>query len=115
MKTVLKELGVVQNIGLGDRVIRMIIGMVMLVGVLAYYQFTDAMIGWQVYIALLAVYPLMTGFMGWCPLYGMMDVKSCKMEGRNQCGTIPYQVDAALGHRPVAYHGYDHSLAGSHH
>ena len=115
MKTMLEKLGVIQNVGLGDRLLRIVIGMVMLVGTIIYLQGSDAYMGWQAYIALLSVYPLMTGILGWCPLYTLSRVKTCKMTGRNQCGTLPYQVDAALGHRPVAERDYDHSLAGSHH
>ena len=115
MKTILSKLGVIQNIGLVDRLLRVVIGGVMLVGVMLYLQRSEAVVDWQAYIALFSIYPLMTGILGWCLLYAMTDVKTCKLTGRNQCGTLPFQVDAALGHRPMPVHDHDHSLAGSHH
>jgi hypothetical protein len=67
---------------------------------------------------LLAVYPLMTTLVGWDVIYQFFGARSCTLTGgRNQCGTLPYEVDAALGHSPKLDEGYDydHSLAGSHH
>ena len=67
---------------------------------------------------LLAVYPLMTTMMGWDPIYQLFGARSCSIEGgRNQCGTLPYEVDAALGHKPQPTEGYeyDRSLTGSRH
>lgn len=115
MKTLLSKLGVIQNVGLADRVIRVIIGAFMLIGVMVYIQRTGVIVDSEAYVALLSIYPLLSGILGWDPLYAMTQVRTCRMTGRNQCGTLPYQVDAAMGHRPMPNHEYDHSLAGSHH
>ena len=65
---------------------------------------------------LFAIYPLMTTMMGWDPLYQLFGARSCTVEGgRQQCGTFPYEVDAALGHDPKPDQSHDHSLTGSHH
>lgn len=107
----------VENIGLTDRMLRFFGG-----GALMAYGVISAMLtGHDVISAvaiLLAVYPLMTTMMGWDPFYEILGARSCKPEGgRNQCGTLPYELDSALGHDPKPDEGYDydHSLAGSHH
>lgn len=115
MKTIAQNLGVVQNVGLADRTIRVILGLLMLGGPLYYLIVMDASVSWHAYVALLAIYPLMTGMLGWDPLYLAVNVKSCGVTERNQCGTLPYQVDAAMGHHPHPERDYDHSLTGSHH
>lgn len=106
-----------ENIGLVDRIGRFFGGgALMTIGVLSalltkHDVFSAAAI-------LLAVYPLMTTMMGWDPFYQLFGARTCTLEGgRNQCGTLPYEVDAALGHKPQPTEGYDydHSLAGSRH
>ena len=106
-----------ENIGLADRLVRFFAG-----GALMSYGVISALLtGHDVISAvaiLLAVYPLMTMMMGWDPFYELFGARSCDVEGgRNQCGTLPYEVDSALGHEPTPDEGYeyDHSLAGSHH
>jgi len=106
-----------ENIGLFDRMMRFFAG-----GALMSYGIISALLtGHDVISAvaiLLAVYPLMTTMMGWDPLYELFGARSCDVaSGRNQCGTLPYEVDAALGNNPKPDEGYDydHSLAGSHH
>ena len=107
----------VENIGIVDRMVRFFAG-----GALMMYGVMSALLtGHDVLSAaavLLAVYPLMTTLMGWDPFYQLIGGRSCSIEGgRNQCGTLPYEVDAALGHNPKPDEGYeyDHSLVGSHH
>ena len=106
-----------ENIGLADRMIRFFAG-----GALMAYGVLSALIlGHDVMSAvaiLLAVYPLMTMMMGWDPFYELFGTRTCDVtSGRNQCGTLPYEVDSALGHEPKPDEGYeyDHSLTGSHH
>ena len=106
-----------ENIGLVDRMVRFFGG-----GALMSYGVISALLtGHNVVSAaaiLLAVYPLMTTIMGWDPIYQLFGARTCTLDGgRNQCGTLPYEVDAALGHKPQPKEGYeyDHSLAGSHH
>ncbi len=105
----------VQNLGLADRALRTVIGAGMIAVPMMDTLLNDAMIGWHAYSMLLAVYPLMTAMLGWCPVDAAFNIRTCSAKGRNQCGTLPYQIDSVLGHNPVADHGYDHSLTGSHH
>ena len=105
-----------ENIGLVDRMVRFFGG-----GALMTFGVLSALLTQHDVVSaiaiLLAVYPLMTTVMGWDPFYQLFGVRSCTLEsGRNQCGTLPYEVDSALGHEPKPDEGYeyDHSLAGSH-
>lgn len=112
------RLTVVQNIGLADRVIRTIIGVALLGGGM-YVVLSGNTISWEAYLMAVSVYPLLTAILGWDPVYGAMGTRTCRIDGdgRNQCGTFPYEVDAALGHNPTPDRGfeYDHSLTGAHH
>lgn len=107
----------VENIGLVDRMVRFVAGgALMTFGILKIVLTGNDVV--SATAILLAVYPLMTTCMGWDPFYHLIGGRSCSLEGgRNQCGTLPYEVDAALGHNPEPDEGYeyDHSLAGSHH
>jgi Inner membrane protein YgaP-like, transmembrane domain len=105
-----------ENIGLVDRMVRFFGG-----GALMTFGVMSAVLtGHSVISAaaiLLAVYPLMTTVMGWDPFYQLFGARTCTLEGgRNQCGTLPYELDSALGHEPKPEEGYDydHSLTGSH-
>jgi len=105
----------VQNLGLLDRTVRLVIGGAMLAAGL-FLIAGGGNVVYGVGITLFSIYPLMTTMMGWDPLYQAMHSRSCRIEGgRNACGTLPFEVDAALGHKPVPDHEYDHSLSGSHH
>ena len=109
-------LGVVQNLSLIDRALRGLLAAVLLIVPAVELVFLEGTFGWWHGIAMLAsVYPGLTAFLGWDPFYQAMGTKTCDLSERNQCGTLPYQVDAALGHHPVPNKDYDHSLAGSHH
>ena len=105
---------VVQNLGWLDRVIRVVIG-VAFVSVPCYYLFSGQSASWYTYLMLLAVYPLMTGMLGRDLLYDLFKVKSCGASERNQCGTFPYEIDAALGRHPIPDSDVEHSLERSHH
>jgi len=118
MDRVKGKIPVVQNIGLADRLIRFFGGNAILAwGALSLVMESGSPI-WATVAILIAVYPLMTTVMGWDPFYQLLGTRTCSVEtGRNQCGTFPYEVDAALGHNPRPDKGYeyDHSLTGSHH
>jgi hypothetical protein len=107
-----------ENIGLVDRMVRFFGGgALMAFGVLSALLTKHDVV--SAVAILLAVYPLMTTVMGWDPIYHIFGARTCTVEGggRNTCGTLPYEVDSALGHAPQPDEGYeyDHSLAGSHH
>ena len=107
----------IQNIGLLDRTMRCFGGGALL----AWGSWDIAQAGSNLFAALsiiLSVYPVITSLVGWDPFYQLVGGRTCSLEGgRNQCGTLPYEVDAALGHdpRPSEGYEYDHSLAGAHH
>jgi hypothetical protein len=109
------KLRVVQNIGLMDRGVRVLVGILLLVGGVVSMVMIDANI-WAPYAMLLSIYPLLTSGLGWDPLYAMFGARTCSVEsGRNQCGTLPYEVDASLGNKPIPDTEHDHSLYGSQH
>ena len=112
----MSRLGVVHNMSLSDRVVRWTASAVLL-GVPAFdLVTTGGMFTWWHGIAmLLSIYPGLTAFLGWDPIYASADYKTCDMSDRNQCGTVPYQIDAALGHHPIPDKDHDHSLSGAHH
>jgi len=111
------KIPVVQNIGLADRLVRFFGGGALLAwGALSLVMESTPI--WATVAILLAVYPLMTTIMGWDPFYQLFGARTCSLEaGRNQCGTLPYEIDAAIGHNPQPENGYeyDHSLTGSQH
>ena len=115
MDKIIRNLGVVQNLGLFDRMFHLIIGIAMLGGSALHLYIFDVSVSWHGYAFLLSVYPLMSAILGWDPLYAIFHAHSCSVSGKNSCGTVPYQVDAMLGHKPIPDHEYDHSLIGSHH
>ena len=117
MVTLASNSKVIQNIGLFDRVLRLLIGGA-LVGV-AYHLHTNtglALPTWGgAYVIAVALYPIFTGMLGWDPFYAMFSGGSCSSSGRNQCGTLPFQMMAMAGHAP----GYcdtdaEHSLEACH-
>ena len=110
-----RNIQVVQNIGLADRLIRFFGG-----GALLSWGSLSLVLGSTPVLAtvaiLLAVYPLMTTVMGWDPMYQLFGTRTCSLEGgRNQCGTFPYEMDAAIGHDPQPDTSYEHSLTSSRH
>lgn len=108
------SLSVVQNLGLYDRCLRVLAGVILLGGSVAHLVLADSMVSWHAYTSLLSIYPFLTGILGWDPLYEMAEVRSCQLTGRNQCGTFPYELESVLGGTPQPEEEYDHSLAGVH-
>jgi hypothetical protein len=70
---------------------------------------------WLFLPMLLAAYPLLTGIIGVDPLYNSLNIRTCDTSRRNQCGTFPYEVDAALGRNPIPQNDVEHSLEHSRH
>lgn len=114
MKRIRQRLGVIQNEGFYDRVLRMAAGFALLGWVAYDLTRADATFQtWHAVAALLAVYPILTGMLGWCPLYQLLGVRSCKEE---RCGTLPYEFETeVLHHKLEPASEVDHSLAGSRH
>ncbi|MEE8379919.1 MAG: DUF2892 domain-containing protein [Gammaproteobacteria bacterium] len=80
-----------QNIGIIDRMVRIVVGTAM-IGVLFVYPITTVNM-WLVLVPLLGVFPLLTGILGWCPTYALFHTKSCGTDKHNNCGTFPDQLD----------------------
>jgi len=108
--------GVPQNLGWLDRVLRFTVGAVLL-ALPCFLMVSGIMeVTWYLVGAmLLSVYPLMTSIIGIDQIYSFFNVKSCGMSARNQCGTFPYEIDAALGRNPVPDSDIEHSLEHSRH
>ncbi len=92
----------IQNIGLVDRMVRFIVGAGLIGAMVFYYGMEHPVlnIASQVGLIILALYPLWTSSVGWDPFYAMFGICSGNDTGRNQCGTLPYQVKAAAGKAP---------------
>lgn len=111
MFTDTKKLGALQNVGLWDRVLRVIIGSGLIAVVLFdLYQHVD--VGWHAYLPIIAIYPMLTGILGFDPLYSSFNYRTCDSSMRNRCGTFPFEVEAALGKDVKCDQGYDCSLSG---
>lgn len=115
MERVRAKLGVVHNLGLADRMVRIFVGTALMVGGIVSI-FDNAILTWEPYAMLISIYPFLTCIVGWDPLYAAFETRTCSLEGgRNACGTFPYEVDAALGHEPIPDVDYHHSLIGAKH
>lgn len=110
------SIDVIQNLGWLDRVLRFVTGVVLL-AIPCFLILSGAMeTTWYLVASmLLSVYPLMTSIIGVDQVYKFLGVKSCGTSDRNQCGTFPYEVDAALGRKPIPDSDVEHSLERSHH
>ena len=116
IQAVRTKLGVEQNEGWLDRVIRVGVGLVMVFGAAYVLGFNfEKQSSWEYYVMLLSIVPLLTGILGWCPLYSLFNIRTCGGTEENPCGTFPYQVDAAMGHHPIPDSEIEHSLAKAHH
>ncbi|MDX9740454.1 MAG: DUF2892 domain-containing protein [Gammaproteobacteria bacterium] len=116
MKTIRTRLGVIQNLSLVDRLLRMVLTAVLLAWpMIDLLVLGDVMNGWHAASWLISAHVGLTAFVGWDPLYQLFGYKTCDLSERNQCGTLPYQVDAAMGHHPVPKRDFDHSLSGAGH
>ncbi|MGE0371184.1 MAG: DUF2892 domain-containing protein [Gammaproteobacteria bacterium] len=119
---------IVQILGWKDRVARMILGAVMVAVPLTVITLNmplwlDELGGapspvspWHYVILLASLYPFTTAAWGWDPVYALFGLRTCDdRNSRNPCGTLPYQMDSALGRHPVPESDIEHSLDASHH
>jgi len=110
-----RRLGVIQNTGFFDRILRIFVGIVLLAGGMISLALFET-VSRQGYAILMSIYPLMTGMLGWDPFYSLFGKKSCRIDGRNQCGTLPFEMRILRGQRRVTDQSfdYDNSLDASH-
>jgi hypothetical protein len=80
-----------QNIGIIDRTVRIIIGLAM-ISVWFFYPISTLSV-WLALIPLAGALTLLSGILGWCPVYALFGTKSCGVDERNTCGTYPDQLD----------------------
>lgn len=112
MRIVRPKLGLVENMGFYDRVIRTLVGLAMNVPIIIYLIHLPMSPGGfdpngpQFYISAISFYFLLTALLGWDPFYALFKVKSCGGSGRNRCGSFQYQTDAAMGHDPQSDPNY---------
>lgn len=113
MRVVRHKLGLVENMGFYDRVIRALVGIAMNVPIVVYLmQLPMSPTGFdpngpQFYVSAASFYFLLTAMMGWDPFYALFKVKSCGGSGRNRCGSFQYQTEAAMGHNPQTDKNYE--------
>ena len=62
-----------KNVGLIDRVLRVIVGLALIAIALGYFPGIAA-----TPVAWIGVVPLVTGLIGWCPAYTIFGISSCK-------------------------------------
>lgn len=116
MKYIREKLRVPQNLGWMDRVIRILVGSVMLLYPVYLVLITEStQAQWPFYSMLLSIYPWLTGIVGYDPIYKLFSFRTCNTSGTNPCGTFPYEVDAALGNKPIPKSDIEHSLEQSRH
>jgi hypothetical protein len=100
--TLAKDSRVLQDVGLVDRVLRLVIGAALMGS--AYYLANPIELPlprWGHAFAFgIALYPIFTGMLGRDPFYAMFNAKTCGDTGKNQCGSLSYQVKAMSGHVP---------------
>ena len=105
-----------QNLGLVDRLIRFAIGFFLLGVPYITLSQPGAVAQWWYSVGMLiSVYPLLTALLGTDPLFKAFGVKTCDTSNRNQCGSLPYQVDAFIGRNPIPDDDTEHELMHSHH
>lgn len=62
------------NEGMADRIIRTIVGVVLLA---MFFLYPDA--SWR-YWTLIGIVPLVTGLMGTCPVYSVLGISTCPVK-----------------------------------
>jgi hypothetical protein len=60
-----------------DRILRIVIGAALLVGVFFGSNFG---MGWLNPWGWIGIVPLATGLLGWCPAYAILGIKTCPMK-----------------------------------
>ena len=61
------------NVGLVDRVLRVVVGLLLIAAALGLYgpAYTSVW-GW------IGVVPILTALVGWCPAYTLLGIRTCK-------------------------------------
>ena len=106
-----------QNLGWIDRMIRFTIAVAMVAAGLSYMYLvapvwadTYSIANWPYWIILVALYPLLSAMTGMDPVYRLFGARTCGTSSRNPCGTLPYELEAAAGLKPIPRDNVDHSV-----
>jgi Inner membrane protein YgaP-like, transmembrane domain len=117
-----KRFNVIENLGWPDRAIRIMVGTALVAVPLTIITINAPRLdegasisGWLYVVMLLALYPFWTTAIGWDPFYNLFKVRSCGGTEKNPCGTLPYELDAAVGRHPIPESDVMHSLGTAHH
>lgn len=100
MKRIILISDVYQNMSLLDRSLRTLISLAILIGTIISISLNDVLstsITWHSFVIFLSIYPFLTGLLGWDPYYWMTRLKTCGLSDKNLCGTLPHQINAAIG------------------
>jgi len=65
-----------QNLSFLDRIIRILIGLLMLW--LGWTVQPAELVLWPIALRIFAWFPLITGFLGWCPIYAILGLSTHK-------------------------------------
>lgn len=69
-----------------DRMIRIVLGIIIIGGSISAIVWSGLTLFWGVVIGLIGLIPLATGLLGWCPLYALFKFTTCET---SCCGTNP--------------------------
>lgn len=69
------DIAMPRNTGSLDRIIRIVIGALLLIG---FFVNTEASMRW---LYLIGIVPLVTGLLGTCPAYRLLGINTCKTKG----------------------------------
>lgn len=105
MKYLREKIAVQENMGIIDRSLRLLFGLLLLVPILVVTQTIEAPT-WQLFTTLISFYLLLTAMLGWDPAYAALNRKTCDLSDKNRCGSIEYEVKAAMGDNPNNDKGY---------
>ena len=87
-----------------------------MLGMPLYQMEVNVVVAWYAsYSMLFSIYPLLTAIIGVDAFYSWANIRSCGGSERSQCGTFPYEVDAALGRHPIPDNDLEHDLQHSRH
>jgi hypothetical protein len=113
-----------ENLGWLDRLLRFIAGTA-LISVSATYLFLSTTtptwlnesepMAWPYFLMIIAIYPIVSAILGRDPIYSILGVRSCGNSPKNPCGSFPFELDAAMGNKPIPDSEIEHSLSTSHH
>ncbi len=105
MKRLRQKLAIQENMGVIDRSLRVVAGLLLTVPIIIAMAYVTP-ITWEFAATVFAFYLLLTGMMGWDPVYALFRGHTCGVSERSRCGSFTYEAKAALGRHPHSDPGY---------